>query len=315
MKKYIGIMLVFIISLALFCGCAKGSTNLASEPKWERNTEEHWKIDENGNKTELGKHELGNNNICAVCGSFIISTEDGYSSINNYDENGNMTSCTVVDPDGTVYEYIYEYPENSESFFCKTYKNGELFMEDEYPVDSNGNQISISYVMYSEDGSKIEAECNEYGETAKAYEYSPEGELLSEIIYEYSYSDDGTRYCSFDSCTNYQEIRIFEHHYNEFGDEISYTQYRLDNRNIISEEEYEYEYDEEGRKIYKKTLEHKSMREEFFYENCENEEGPYSYCSKYIYHNQTGYYTVYEYNELGETISETNYDTFGNKIP
>lgn len=315
MKKSVLLVFALILSLAVFGGCAEENKQGIPEPKWERNAEEHWKTDENGKKTELGKHEIGHNNVCSVCGSSIISSEDGYLSINDYDENGNMTSCTAVDPDGTVYDYTYEYKENGKSIFSKTYKNGELYMENEYAVDSDGNQISVNSVSYFEDGGKVEAKYNEYGETKESKLYSSEGELLYESVYEYSFLDDGTYYLSSELCQNYEEIRIFEYFYNERGDEISYSVYRLDNHNLVTASNYEYEYDEEGRKTYKKTLENGSLREEFFYENYEDEGELNSYCSKYIYYNPTGNYSVYEYNELGETISTATYDTFGNKIP
>ena len=159
---------------------------------------------------------------------------------------------------------------------------------------------------------------NEFGEVEERISYSADGEILSEEYFEYTSSEDGTRYLSFEKYCDHKEIRIFENTYNESGDWLSYTVYRLDTGSLISEEFYEYEYDSEGRKIYKKALKNGELTEEFFYDFYEDGEGIQTYCSKYIHYirdqHVNGHYTVTEYDKYGNTISESSYDSLGNKI-
>ena len=63
MKKVILLTFVLILVLSVLCGC---ENNASPELLWEYNFEEHWRTDENGEKTESGKHQLDSQDICSV---------------------------------------------------------------------------------------------------------------------------------------------------------------------------------------------------------------------------------------------------------
>ena len=296
MKKIISFALVLIL---LFSGCVSNEppespkTPEPPELPWEYNLEEHWKTDENGEKTEFGKHMFDNYHNCSVCKSQFYDFNDGRFSVSSFDENGKLSSS-------------------------KYFENGELVSETEYAVNSDGNEIPVRTVYIHEDGNKIDSKLNEFGETSENVCYSPEGEILFENYYEYTFLEDGTYYLSFERYLDYKETRIFEYTYNKDGDWLSYTVYRLDTNSFVYGQIYEYEYDSEGRKIYRRALENGDIREEFFYEYYEDEEGLQSYCSKYIHYindqHVKGHYTVTEYDKNGNVVSDSSYDSLGNKL-
>ena len=343
MKKFIKTLFIFIIALAVLCGCAGELSGSKYESEWDRDLEEHWKTDENGEKTELGKHEFDDYDVCYTCGCQIYDWGDGRFSVNNFDKNGNILRSTSYEANGDTFEYFVDYDENGNRISSKNYENGELSMEEKYTTasngkviptyyvlyypngekyewiyDSKGNQIPLSQTFFNEEGNKMEYKYNEYGQRIEKKCYSTEGEILSESYNEYSLAEDGTFYLSFTSYSDYEAIRIFEYTYNELGDWTSYTVYRLDTHSFVSGKTYEYEYDEEGRKIYKKTIENGDLREEFFYDFYEDAEGLQSYCSKYIFYIieqfTKGHYCITTYDKSGNVLSEVSYDSLGNVI-
>ena len=290
MKKIVFHIFVLILALFVLCGC---ENTVPPELPWEYNLEEHWKTDENGEKIDFSEHQLDSNLVCSVCKSRIFKWDDGSSTIHKYDENGNTVSS-------------------------KTYRNGEVISESEYAIGSNGNSFPARSVFFNDNGEKIDLKSNEFDQVVEGVCYSADGEILYEEYFEYTFSEDGTYYLSFEKYCDHKEIRIFENTYNESGDWLSYAVYRLDTGSLIFEETYEYEYDGEGRKIYKKALKNGELTEEFFYDFYEDGEDIQTYCSKYIHYirdqHVNGHYTVTEYDKYGNTISESSYDSLGNKI-
>ncbi|MBR2041306.1 MAG: hypothetical protein IJ945_02925 [Oscillospiraceae bacterium] len=63
-----------------------------------------------------------------------------------------------------------------------------------------------------------------------------------------------------------------------------------------------------------KTTEYKRLKNEYFFDYYEDENGTQSYCCKEIYYNEMGGHTVFEYNQSGEVLSGTCYDPYGNKV-
>ena len=293
MKKIISFALVLIL---LFCGCVNNEPTETPEPPelpWEYNLEEHWKTDENGEKTEFGKHIFDNYHNCSVCKNQFYDFNDGRFTVSSFDENGKLDSS-------------------------KYFENGEIVSETEYAVNSEGNEIPVRSVYIHENGEKVDSKLNEFGQIEESVYYSSDGEIIYESYCEYTLSEDGNYYLSFERLCHHKEIRIFEYSYNEAGDWLSYTVYRLDTHSFVSGETYEYEYDSEGRKIYKKSLRNGDINEEFFYDFYEDEEGLQSYCSKYIHYindqHVKGHYTVTEYDKHGNVVSNSSYDSLGNKL-
>ena len=79
MKNFVLPVFISILALFVLCGC---EDTVPPELPWEYNLEEHWKTDENGEKTDLGEHRLDNYFFCSVCKSQIIKWDDGSSTIN-----------------------------------------------------------------------------------------------------------------------------------------------------------------------------------------------------------------------------------------
>ena len=65
------ILLILAVLAAVFSGCsAKELENIL----WERNSTEHWINGKNGEKLNVGEHELDEESFCdaaGVCGAFL----------------------------------------------------------------------------------------------------------------------------------------------------------------------------------------------------------------------------------------------------
>lgn len=290
MKKLLMLAFALIFVLAVLSGCSKSEEQGAVIPEeiWDSDPFEHWQNGENGEKLNLGAHETGNEPVCTICGCIINDLGGGNYSINGYDKEGNMISF-------------------------KEYQNGKLFLESELTADKDGNFVTTYSVLYDPDGSKIVTKYSENGDILEGMGYFPDGSLYFEDKYEYAVSDEGFRYLKSSLYTDYVEELKFESVYNEYEDCITYTTYGLSGI-MIRTQESEYEYDEEGRKVYGKTTEYKRLKNEYFFDYYEDENGIQSYCCKEIYYNEMGGHTVFEYDQNGEILSETSYDPYGNKV-
>ncbi|MBR3952667.1 MAG: hypothetical protein IKJ82_03530 [Oscillospiraceae bacterium] len=290
MKKFPMLVFALIIAFAVFSGCSESEEpgTVIPEVIWDYDPFEHWQNGENGEKLNAAEHEMGEDFLCKICSCRINDLGGGSYSINGYDENGNTVSF-------------------------KEYQNGNLLSESELTADEEGNFITTHFVLYDPDGSKIVIRYNENGDILEEKGYSPDGSLYFENINEYALSDEGFSLLKSSLYTDYTEKLKFESVYNEHNDCIIYTTYGLSGIKISSLES-EYEYDEEGRKIYGKTTEYKRLKNEYFFDYYEDENGTQSYCCKEIYYNEMGGHTVFEYNQNGEVLSETCYDPYGNKV-
>ena len=170
MKKIVFHVFVLILALFVLCGC---ENTVPPELPWEYNLEEHWKTDENGEKIDFSEHQLDSNLVCSVCKSRIFKWDDGSSTIHKYDENGNTVSS-------------------------KTYRNGEVISESEYAIGSNGNSFPVRSVFFNDNGEKIDLKSNEFDQVVEGVCYSADGEILYEEYFEYTFSEDGTYYLSFE---------------------------------------------------------------------------------------------------------------------
>jgi len=291
MRNFIRTVFIILLVLSVLCGCAgKEAESPALEWKWEADPSGHWKIYENGEKSDFGEHDFNEISVCTVCGIESIEWNNGIISINAFDEEKNVT-------------------------FSKNYKNGEIVAEYEIGYNEDGTERLIYSSEINPDGLKMITEYDESGRSVKAQFFYPDGTPHHESVYEYANPDGGM---SFERYTDYEEKRIFEYGYDEKGDWISYTVYRLDTGSFVSGQTFEYEYDSEGRKICQRTFEKDDLREEIFFGYYEDAEGVHCYRSKYIYYIIEdfikGHYTVTEYNKDGEEISQESYDSLGNKI-
>ena len=318
MKK-IALFILAAVLVFSFCACADETSETEvitgiPEGAWDRNIEEHWKTDENGEIIYSGEHQFNESTACEICGCEIIDWGDGSYDISDYDGYGNIRRSTLYENGEVVGDSVYEYFYNDYGniLLSSRYDNGTLVEECSYSVNTEGYSVLTGSVTYFTDGTKSEYEYNEDGEIKNEHAYSAEGYLLFDSTYEYELASDGTSYLSKLTETDQIEEKIFEYVYNENGDFVTYTEYDFYNA-VLYTEEHEYEFDDEDRKTYHKTVVNGVIAEEIFFAYHEEEYGWWSYYDKQIVYNEDGSYTVYRYDENDELLSEESFDSNGNK--
>ena len=305
------ILLVLLIIALAFSGCI--SEKIPEDAIYDRNLTEHWINGEDGEKLNLGEHELGEYKpgdmvTCSVCQSEIAFAFDGGAEINNFNEKGNQIRCTGYSKDGSVaYDYVteYRYGENDEIIYCATYQNGRLYetyenidgtIQEEYFEESGYHTLSITYKGYL--GDTI---INQW------YAYDPEDNVRYESYTETFIDENGEKHRVKETETNYLDGIKTIGEYDSCMNPLSIKEYDFDG-NLLSAIEGYYEYNEEGVLLYKKILLNGKLESEIFFD------AETFYETKNIYYSNDGSYTVTEYNENGDIISETRYDLDGNII-
>ena len=134
--------------------CKHCGEKIPEDAIYDRNLTEHWINGEDGEKLNLGEHELGEYKpgdmvTCFVCGSEISFWTDGGADVCNYDERYNLIRSTSYFSDGSlIFDYVMEYRYNEKNAISyeATYQNGRLYEETEYLE----NEIIKNF--YEEDG-------------------------------------------------------------------------------------------------------------------------------------------------------------------
>lgn len=319
MKNIIKLALVFILVLAVLCGCADDYaavdviTDIPEGP-WERDPEKHWKTDANGEIVYSGEHELGEDWKCSVCGCEIIDWGDGSFDINSYDGYGNITRSTSYENGEVTFESVNEYFYNNYGnvLFYNSYENGVLTGEYSFAVNTEGYSVLQEIKTFYDDGSYSVESYNENGDSMKYVVYDENDNILHETTYEYELTEDGFTYTSKNLTVDYENDAKHEYLYNEMGDRVNYTEYNSIDMVVYSEDN-EYEYDDQGRKTYRKTVVNGIISEEIFFAYHEEDDGWWSYYDKQIVYNEDGSYTVFRFDENDELLSEESFDANGNK--
>lgn len=284
---------------------------------WERNAKEHWQLCEDGEKLNVGAHTLNDEDICTVCGSSVLSYDDGKASVSDYDEHGDQIRHTYYAADGT--------------------KISETFTE--YATDADGNCYEVKSTEYQYIYGKVYiGEYNEYGDqTARTIsdldgnvehtdrferEYNDEGEpiwlkvyandvLVQEVTGFKTYVDEDSYMRFPEAVIDYWEdgTRIVTA-YRDDGEVATETYYKADGT-VEKEITYIYESDSEGNRTSIKAYESEHLIKESEYAL---DEYGWSYKAKETEYYEDGSKTVYEYDEDGELVSETKYDAEGNEI-
>mgnify|MGYP006874772562 CR=1 FL=1 len=137
-----------------------------------------WSGGKNGEKLNVGEHELDEESFCEICGCEIFDHGNGVITVSNYDEKGNPVRVTNFAFGGNSFDdYIseYKYDENGEVLYSETFENGRLcetfektgetVQKDYYYIDGS-HHLSISYPGY-------------LGDTiiSQWYAYDPEGNI------------------------------------------------------------------------------------------------------------------------------------------
>lgn len=308
MKRTLTILLSCGLALTVLSAC--GHTHTAAEG-WDRNSKEHWKVCECGEKMELGAHELNDENVCSVCGSEVWDY-DGSADVYNYDENGNMLRSTSCDAEGnvesdTVWEYTYDEDGNMQQ--VKIYNNGVLTEEEFYAAGEEGEFYKESIMMYHEDGSKTKNAYDVNGNVIYMASYNAEGKTEYESWSEYAPLEDEEFYET-KSTEIYEDGSKIVAEYTEYGDLITRVSYYPDGA-VDFEERYEREYNEEGDMLWEKTYRDGMLTHEIVsYASGSDESSSWRYIEKEIDYYEDGTKLTTEYCVEGP-VKETYYNADG----
>ena len=312
-------ILVFALALMLVLSACSANepevTEIPENATWDRNLTEHWINGEEGEKLHISEHELDEINACSVCGSEIIDWGDGFFDVYNYDDQGNLARQSSYGSDGECiddYENEFEYDESGNIINLKVYQNGFLCGESEFSYSSEGWTYESKCTTYYSDGNYTVEEYNENGSNLFFRDFDAEGNLVTESINDFATDQYGNEYLlkstTIDN-TGYEYI----YQYNEYNDITHIEEYDAA-KNLVYDESHEYEYDEEGRKIHKKTYLGGVLSYELIFGYAEDESGWWSYYDTEITYSEDGSYTVCKYNENDELLSKVHYDANGNPV-
>ena len=231
MKKVLYLCLTCILMTALLAGC--GSSTIYDA--WQVDKENHWKLNEDGERVESSAHTLGGD-TCTVCGA-KITVSDGSMEIVRVNEKEDPVQQQIYDTDGSVLvdkTYEYEYNEEEQKSVSKEYENGMLTLETTYQESAiEGEVVEATQKYYNEDNSKSFIEFNQYGDITKESHYDPMGELAFEAVYEFVY--DGADQKTY-------------HKYYEDGRMTEECEYKYDELNTYTYEWKKTVYNEDGTK-------------------------------------------------------------------
>ena len=330
-------MLCGLITLTLGLLTACGGHTHSAEGNWVSNLENHWKFCECGEQVEAAAHTL-DNDVCTVCGSEIVTYEDGTKMLAAYNEYGDNTQFVFYAADGSVESeerYEHEYDADGNKVRETTYIDGVLSSELKYDKTAAGEVYMTEDVCYFEDGTQCVNVYDEAGNLVRfvsyasdgsvefdyLYEYNADGSWMSEKVYygetltsEREYSVDA------DGCQN----TLKEITYNEDGSwvGIEYDLYENEVIEIHSDAEgnveldrrYEHTYDADGNKTLTKTYDNGVLTEEVEYFVGSDEYGSWSMSGKTTVYHEDGSKTVSDQDLEATWSSEITYDASGNVV-
>ena len=134
-------------------------------------------------------------------------------------------------------------------------------------------------------------------------------ELFLEEITQYEYNEFGEVLFTH-ARGSYADGTAYEHKSNEHGDDTLDAYYNADGMPEVVFE-MEYEYDEEGCMLLKKTYYNGVLSEEIVYTVVDGEWGKESLEQMCTEYSEDGTKTIYEYNEHGDSVKTTGYDGQG----
>ncbi|MBR3927620.1 MAG: hypothetical protein IKJ65_01305 [Clostridia bacterium] len=306
MKKSVLFSLLLALALSLFAFCA------FSETAWERNVHEHWILNENEERTEVGAHQM-NDAVCEICQSNIWMFDDGTCDVSNYNEYEDLTRYSYYDQDGAIlddYVYVYTYNDSGVKTHSMTYYFGVLIEETEYSVDPFGYSIKKRALGYNDDGSTSVTECDEYGNVLVSRITAADGRVVLDAKYEYTYGEDGFPTYAIQD-TVFEDGSLYHLETDGMGN-IAYETQTDSDGTVVYAHAYTYEYDEQGRVIVDRIWEDGQIIFESFY--AYEGDNFWGYQCMTIDYFENGSKTVCEINENGEIVKETNYNSDGEVI-
>ena len=306
MKKLLTQIVPCVFLVALLTAC--GHTHSPADG-WELNAKEHWQSCECGETLNTAAHTLDESSVCTACGAEIQDFGD-FVDVSTYSEYGDPLRMTSYDANGGVtsdMRYEYEYDADGNKLSHKYYGDGVLMEEAVYEAGE-----PVQYTSYYEDGTKNVSEYDEDGNVVSTVFYDADGTVSSTTESEYAYTADGESYEAKNTMTDFEGAKYIGE-YNEQGDQTAWIYYDAEG-NLVTEERYEFEYDEEGDLRAKRTYVDGALTEELLYTTVIYGNGWMSYPSTVIDYASDGSKTVTEYDENDEIVSVTTYDAAGNEI-
>jgi len=331
------VLIAICASAMLLTACGSDSHTHSAQSKWESNLLNHWHVCECGEKMDEAEHTM-EENVCTVCGTEILVSEDDVIQMTTYDERGNYVSRIIYGADGSVQykeDIAYTYDDEGNILGQKTYNGDVLSDEVVYQKNAAGERYIASTTHYYEDGSRDVSEYDETWHMTKTVSYDAEDNAL--YTFEYAYSADGstvkeTGYEG-DRLAGEQEYVLLEdgtqrtirqQFYNADGttDIIEFDDYGNEKReahydaagNVENELRYESEYDAQGHMTFRCIYQNDRLVEEMEFINGSDEDGEWSVSGKTTVYYEDGSKNVKDGDVEGTWTTDTTYDAAGNVI-
>lgn len=313
-KKMISMILATLLMMTS-AAFAEGTAHThAPAEAWERNLEEHWHVCECGEKLEAEAHVL-DDVMCTVCGSEIWLYDDGTGDAVNYTEYGDVARSTSFDENGEIIDdYVYRIEYDAEGNKVRE----EVFWEDflievvEYAMGRDGYIVPTVQTGYDPEGGRSVNEYNDYGSVVRSASYDMEDKLIYEELSQYEYDEEGWIIHT-KTVGTYAGGGSFVSEFNQYGDDTLTAFYDADGA-LESGTRSEYEYDEDGNRVWVKVYELPDdfLRQESLYASEEDEDGLWHYEKTFIYYSvEDGTRSVCEYDKYGNELTETIYGADG----
>jgi hypothetical protein len=290
MKKQIPLLLIMILCLCL-SGC---SHDHAAEEFWAVSAGSHWHFCQwCSTHLDEASHSFDENGSCTVC-SISIVQENGITTAQSTDDQGNTTLSVTFSPDGDIEtddRYFYEYDDQGRILSNTHYADRKLADKTTYRLREDGSDTlyMAEHTVYNSDVSTTIWAYDEQDLLQTITTLDANGKVHTVERFEYEFDDQGNR-TKVTVYTNDLLTRIMDdvnhvlHNYNEYGDEqLTRTYVYADSGELIKEVVHYY-----GR------LDHES-----YYKLHEGDH--------YVY-------KTIVYNENGEVDKETYYDVNGREI-
>lgn len=288
---------LFLALLFLTCSACAQSPALPTFT-WQRNGNGHWQQD----PADIQPHTLDDLFFCAVCGSEVWVYEDGSADIFDYDEHGNQTRYTGFDEQGQVI---------SELVYALTYEQDQLLLADEfidgvhysqttYAMSESGEVYAQRMTTWLDDSTTSVNTFDEHGNCIHSLTLDENNNPSFETYTDYALNDDGWYYTVKD-VSRFGDGSGFTTEYNAMGDPIRTVHTEADG-SVWSDTTYEYGYD---------GMDKLWCRQYAFGRLAlESEYADGMLVTETEYPEEGGRY-IYEYNENGDIILITAYDTTG----
>ncbi len=348
-KKLTSLLLALVMLLAFAaCGEKDEKDNDKDDKKdktelieWYGDINSHWQLDESGEKTDEGEHNVVDEE-CTVCYADFFDYGNGETYFSMPNKFGQIKYRATFDSEKNILSEEFaelKYDDDENLFYEKwTDADGKLFEEVNYTVVDGESRIANDTYYYV-DGSKAYTEYDEYGYSSKYVYYDESGNAVATTTYENTYDENGNRTSLKEyedgvllNETFFENVKVtedgFSYYISETVKRIFYesdgskSEVKYVNDSPVEEIVYDasgaeisktlYTNDDEGNNIFSKTYENGVLVREATYALYSDGWGSYKqFVTEY---ESDGSKTVYEYDEYFSIKTVTKYDANGKII-